>query len=111
VHGRVGITEVADIHHDRVLKIAERMEGVDAGQDISTITIHLHDGRTASVDTGPPLGSPENRLSIEQLEAKFADCARNAVRLLSDDGVHAATHTILRLEDVQDVGELLRHFV
>ncbi|HEY2621642.1 MAG TPA: MmgE/PrpD family protein [Acetobacteraceae bacterium] len=111
VHGRVGITEVADTHHAKVLNIAERMEGVDAGTDIGRITIGLRDGRTASISTGPPLGSPENRLSIEQLETKFANCARNAVRPISDDAVRAAAHTILHLEDVPDVTELLRRFV
>ena len=87
VHGRVGITEVADIHHAQVLNIAERMEGVDAGRDTSGVTVRLRDGRTATANIGPPLGSPENRLSIEQLKTKFVDCARNAVRPLSDDAV------------------------
>jgi 2-methylcitrate dehydratase PrpD len=111
VHGRVGITEVSDIHHAQVLNIAGRMEGVDAGWDTSGVTIRLRDGRMGSANTGPPLGSPENRLSIAQLKAKFVDCARNAVRPLPDETVDAATDTILHLEDVQDVGELLRHFV
>jgi 2-methylcitrate dehydratase PrpD len=111
VHGRVGITEVADIHHAQVLNIADSMEGIDAGQEISGMTIRLRDGRTATVKLGQPLGSPQNRLSIEQLKMKFADCARNAVRPLSDDAVGAAADTILHLEEVQDVGELLRHFV
>jgi hypothetical protein len=42
---------------------------------------------------------------------KVADCARNAVRPLSDDAVRAAAHTILYLEDMGDVSELLHHFV
>ena len=41
---------------------------------------------------------------------KFADCARNAVRPLSDDVVLVAADTIFHLEEVQDVSELLRHF-
>ncbi len=110
VHGRVGISEVADILHLKVLKIAERMTGVDAGQEMGGITIRLHDGRTASVNIAPPLGSPENRLSIEQLKMKFTDCARNAVRPLSDDAVRMAMHTILQLDEVEDVSDLLRHF-
>jgi hypothetical protein len=60
---------------------------------------------------GPPLGSPENPLSSRQLEMKFADCARNAVRPLYDDTVRAAAHTILHLDDLGDVSELLQHFV
>ena len=111
VHGRVGITEVSDIHHTQVLGIAERMQGVDAGQETGGITISLRDGRSASGRIGSPLGSPENRLSIDQLTMKFMDCARNAVRPLSDDAVRMAAHTILHFEEVQDVSELLRRFI
>ena len=60
---------------------------------------------------GPPLGSPENPLSSRQLEMKFADCARNAMRPLYDYTVRAAAHTILHLDDLGDVSELLQHFV
>jgi 2-methylcitrate dehydratase PrpD len=111
VHGRVGITEVADIHNAQVLRVAEQMEGIDAGREVDAITLRLRDGRTAAVTVGLPLGSPENRLSIEQLEMKFIDCARNAVRPLPDDAVHATAHAILQLEELQDVSGLLRPFV
>jgi 2-methylcitrate dehydratase PrpD len=111
VHGRVGITEVADIHHAQVLDIADRMEGIDAGQATGGVTVRLRDGRSAAAEIGTPLGSPENRLSIEQLRMKFADCARNAVRPLSDDAVQATTRTIMDLENVPDVSFLLRRFI
>jgi 2-methylcitrate dehydratase PrpD len=111
VHGRVGITEGADTHNTQVLHIAERMVGIDAGHEKAAVAISLRDGRTATVVTGSPLGSPENRLSVEQLRMKFADCARNAVRPLSDDVVREAARAILHLEEMQDVGDLLRHFV
>jgi 2-methylcitrate dehydratase PrpD len=111
VHGRVGINEVADIHHAAVLDLAARIEGVAAGQGKSGITIRLRDGRAATVELGPLLGSPANRLSLEQLAMKFADCARHAVRPPGEDAVHAAIHTIRHLEDVPNVNELLRQFV
>jgi 2-methylcitrate dehydratase PrpD len=110
VHGRVGITEVADIHNVEVLNIAGRIAGVGAEGEPVGVTIRLRDGRAATVAIGPPLGSPENRLVSKQLLTKFADCARNAVRKLSDDVVAEAADTILHLEDVQDVSRLLRHF-
>ena len=111
VHGRVGVTEVADIHNARVLDIAARMAGAAGGCEDSGVTILLHDGRTATATVGPPLGSPEHRLTPEQLTMKFTDCARNAVRPLSDDAVHAAIHMVRHLEDVPNVSDLLRHFV
>ena len=110
VHGRVGITEVADIHNTRVLDLAARIAGLPAAQETSEITIRLRDGRTATAKVGPPLGSPANRLSFEQLTMKFAGCARHAVRPLPDDAVHAAIRMIRHLEEVPNVSDLLQHF-
>ena len=111
VHGRVGITEVADIHDVLVLDLAARIDGVATGQEASGITIWLSDGRRATAKLEPPLGSPENRLSVEQLAIKFTDCVRHAVRPLPDDAVPTAIQMIRHLEEVPSVNELLRHFV
>jgi 2-methylcitrate dehydratase PrpD len=110
VHGRVGITEVADIRNAPVLGLAARMAGIPAGPEASGITIRLRDGRTATARVGPPLGSPENRLSDEQLALKFADCARHAVRPLADEAVQAAIQMVLHLEEVANVSDMLRRF-
>lgn len=110
-HGRVGITEVADIHNVRVLDLAARMTGVEAERHKSGVAVSLRDGCTAIATIGRPLGSPENRLSADQLAMKFADCARNAVRPLSDDTVQAAIRMVRHLENVRDTGELLCHFI
>jgi 2-methylcitrate dehydratase PrpD len=108
VHGRVGIAEVADIHDAQVLELAGRIAGEEGN---SAIAIRLHDGRTATVPVGPPLGSPANRLSAEQLTMKFADCARHAVRPLSGDAVRSGIDMIRHLDEVPNVNELLRHFI
>jgi len=111
VHGRVGITEVADFHNAQVLEIASGMQGTDATGPADTgVTARLRDGRKATAIIGPPLGSPQNRLEIAQLRSKFADCARHAVQKLPDAAVHAAADTILHLEELPDVGELPRPF-
>jgi 2-methylcitrate dehydratase PrpD len=75
VHGRVGIAEVANIHDAIVLDLAARIDGVAAGQETSGITIRLSDGRGATAKVGLPLGSPENRLSVE-LTARATRCGR-----------------------------------
>jgi 2-methylcitrate dehydratase PrpD len=111
VRGRVGITEVADIHNLGVLDVAARMVGVPGERHKSGVAVSLRDGRTASVTVGRPRGAPDNRLSAEQLAMKFADCARNAVRPVSDDTVQAAIQMIRHLEGVQNIGALLHHFV
>jgi len=111
VHGRVGITEVADIHNARVLDIAARIAGVPGEWQRSGVAVSLRDGRKASATAGQPLGAPDNRLSADQLAIKFADCAANAVRPVSDAAVRAAIRMIGRLEDLSNIGELLDHFV
>jgi 2-methylcitrate dehydratase PrpD len=110
VHGRVGITEVGDIRNPVVLDLAARVTGSPAGQETSAIAIRLRGGRAATAKVTPPLGSPENRLSIAQLNMKFADCAGHAVRPLSDDAMQAAIQMIRHLEEVPNVSDLLRHF-
>ena len=110
MHGRVGITEVADIDNQQVLTIAAGMNGMTAEPRESGVTIRLRDGRSASATLAKPLGSPTNPISIEQLRMKFADCARNAVRPLADHVVLDAADAILRLESIPDVTILLRQF-
>lgn len=110
VHGRVGIAEVADIPNPVVLELAARVSGSVAGREASGVTIRLRDGRTATAKVGAPLGSPANRMSIEQLTMKFVGCARHAVRPLSDDMVHATIRTLRQLEEVPNVSETLRPF-
>jgi 2-methylcitrate dehydratase PrpD len=110
VHGRVGITEVADFRNPHVLNIAARMHGIVAQSQLSGVTVRLRDGRSASAAPGTPLGSPANPISTEQLRMKFADCARNSVRPLADEVVHAGASAILRLESVPDVNLLLQAF-
>ena len=110
VHGRVGITEVADIHNPQVLAIAAGMQGTASGPQESGVTVRLRDGRSATAAPGKPLGSPANPISIEQLRMKFFDCAHNAVRPLPDHMLQESADAILRLEGVPDVSTLLQPF-
>lgn len=113
-HGRVGIAEVANIKDYAVLDLAARIEGqgIDsAAGTVASVTVSLRDGRKATIEVGKPLGSPENPLSIAQLRMKFVDCARNAVCPVADPAVEQAVHLVLNLQEVADVGVLLRQFV
>jgi hypothetical protein len=58
------------------------------------ITVMKTDGRSITVEATDPIGSPDKPLSDAQFEAKFRDCARNAVRPLSDASVDAALAAI-----------------
>jgi 2-methylcitrate dehydratase PrpD len=87
VHGKVGIAEVGGFEDASVLALSERITGVarDGRQKGSlSITVQRTDGRSVTAEAGDPIGSPEKPLTKAQLEAKFRDCARNAVQPLFD---------------------------
>lgn len=75
-----------------------------------SITVRRTDGRSITVEATDPVGSPQKPLSDAQFEAKFRDCARNAVRPLSDASVDAVLAAIERLETLADARELLAPF-
>ena len=68
------------------------------------------DDRFVTVEATDPIGSPEKPLTDAQFEAKFRDCAHNAVRPLSGPSVDAALVAIGRLETLADARELMTPF-
>ena len=68
------------------------------------------DGRTATLETTSPSGSPELPLSDVQLHAKFRDCAAHAVRPISAEVVERAMQLVYHLDDIADVVELMQLF-
>ena len=69
------------------------------------------DGRSVTVEAGDPIDPPRKPLTDAQFEAKFRDCARNAVWLRSDTSIDAALAAIGRLETLADARELMTPFV
>lgn len=113
VHGKVGIAEVDSLGTPSVLALADRIAGVARDRRPKrsiSITVRRTDGRSVTIETTDPVGSPEKPLSDLQFEAKFRDCARSAVRPLSDASVDAALAAIGRLETLADARELLTPF-
>jgi 2-methylcitrate dehydratase PrpD len=113
VHGRVGIAEVDGLGDAAVLALSDRIAGVASEgrpKRSLSITVRRTDGRSATVEATDPIGSPQKPLSQAQLGAKFRDCARNAVRPLSDASVEAALTAIARLETLADARALLALF-
>jgi 2-methylcitrate dehydratase PrpD len=110
-HGHLGIGEVGNIEDPGVLDLAARIEGLGVDKADISVTVTLHNGRTATAPVDKPLGSPQNPLSIAQLQAKFTDCARNTVRPVRDDAIARAIDIILNLEKVSSTTELSAQFV
>lgn len=113
VHGRVGIVEVDGLGDPAVLALSDRIAGVareGRKKRSLSITVSRTDGRAATIEAADPIGSPQKPLTDAQFEAKFRDCARNAVRPLSDASIDAALAGIARLEALTDARELMAAF-
>jgi 2-methylcitrate dehydratase PrpD len=113
VHGRVGIGEVAGVDDQQVLVLSDRIHGAiraDAAPTWAQITVRRADGRTASLETTSPSGSPQKPLSDAQLQAKFRDCAAHGVQPIAVEVVERAIQFIQQLEEATDATELVRLF-
>jgi 2-methylcitrate dehydratase PrpD len=113
VHGKIGITEVDGLGDASVLALSDRITGVareGRPKGSFRITVERTDGRRVTVEATDPIGSPRKPLANAQFEAKFRDCARNAVQPLSDATVDAALAAIARLEALPDARDLMTPF-
>ncbi len=109
-HGKVGIAEVDGLGDAAVLSLSDRIAGGvrdHRPRGSLSITVQRTDGRSVTVEASDPIGSPEKPLTNAQLEAKFRDCARNAVRPLTDQSVDGLLATIGLLETLPDARELM----
>ncbi|MGH7055783.1 MAG: MmgE/PrpD family protein [Stellaceae bacterium] len=111
LRGRVGIDEVGNIRDPEVLALAAAIRG--EAQDTrpkgwARLSVRRQDGKSASRETTAPSGSPEQPLSADQLAAKFRDCARHAVKPITDAAVEQALSSCLNLTDLADAAALTR---
>ena len=93
-----------------MLSLSDRIAGItrdDRPRGTLSITVQRTDGRSITVETTDPIGSPEKPLTGIQLEAKFRDCARNAVRPLSNASVDGLLAAIGRFQTLPDARELM----
>ena len=111
--GKVGLGELANLKASHVLALSARIQGKSAANRAkgwASLTAKLTDGRTATIETGIPLGAPENPLTLALREQKFRDCAANAIRPISADAVSKAIQTVGALQDLPHAADLLRNF-
>jgi len=72
------------------------------------VEVVLHDGRRFTRTGDPVPGSLELPLTWDDLTRKFADCAAASVAPLGQERVATAARMAQRLEELDDVTELLR---
>jgi 2-methylcitrate dehydratase len=115
---------VAVILHDRELTLSQfeperyndpklksfSADNVEVREDASLtgvqsiVEAEMADGRTVKVRCDTPRGSPENRLTRGQIEAKFRTYARG---VLAPARIDEVVTTVARLEDLASAGKLM----
>jgi len=115
VHGKVGIAEFSAqaIKDKKVLavsnkvtpKVDDSLTRLAVGPSI--VEIKTKDGNIYSKRVDTPYGSPKNPMSMEAMATKMRDCASYAGKSMKDENVERLIQIISRLEEVNDVGEIV----
>ncbi len=114
VHGRVGLQSFLPqaLADDDVLQLAARIE-VRSDTPGSTAIgarreLQRHDGTSMNETVMNPRGSLENPLSLEDLTQKFVECAAHAARPMNCAAARRFADTLMGLERLDRIDELLR---
>jgi 2-methylcitrate dehydratase PrpD len=110
VRGKAGLQEYTDdaVNDPQVKRVRERTTAVgDASvtEDQAHIEVELESGRTISRFVEASLGNLRRPMTDRQLEQKFRD---QAVLALPAEQVEALIALCWRIDDLDDVGELIR---
>ena len=93
------------IIHELIEKVTlEHGPEFDATTPAAKSTIKTKDGRTLEKQVDFPRGTPENRMSNDEIRDKFVDCTRS---IMPADQVDRITEACLNLENMDDIGELM----
>ena len=111
VLGEVGIDQITSFGKPAVLVAsgqiqAERKEGMPKGW--GEIEVVCAVGRSGSAELEPPSGSPDNPLSINQLQEKFRDCAAHALQPPTGESVEKMISLILEPGVMADSRDLIK---
>ncbi len=89
-----------EMHEDKTLARREVEPGITE--------IITKKGKTYSKRVDHPLGSPQNPLSMKGLTMKFRNCASYAAKVIPGEKLDKAVQMVEGLEDVVDVGQIIR---
>lgn len=77
----------------------------------AAMTVTLTDGRTLTHRTAVPLGNPQNPMDDAQVRDKFHRCLDQSGVTLPESAAPALLDRIQHLEDLPDIGELVRGMI
>jgi 2-methylcitrate dehydratase PrpD len=109
LYGRIGINnfDADSVSDPNVVALRDRVRVVadpDVGKRGAAVTIVLHDGRTLRTVVENNRGTPENRLSDHELEAKLMDVGQPR---FSRDALNRVLNACWDLDFVDDISEVI----
>jgi 2-methylcitrate dehydratase PrpD len=102
------------IRDHTVLQMAQRVtpkldDNLSIGVvDPVIVEIKTNDGRVLSKRVDFPYGSPQNPVSWESIADKLSDCASYSAKPISKDNLGKVVEMVKRLEEIDNVGSLIR---
>jgi 2-methylcitrate dehydratase PrpD len=102
------------IKDERVLAVAQRVNPIILPEltkrevDPSIVEIKTKDGRRFSMRMDNRKGTPENPMSPEEFADKFKDCLAHGRKRISKQKTEKIMQLLMNLEDVEDVGVVIR---
>ncbi len=102
------------INDPAVLQIAQKVNACILPEltrrqvEPAIVEIRTKDGNVYSKRMDDRKGSPENAMSMDEISDKFRDCASHSRVKLSKRSIDTMISLIKNLEDVKDVGEIIR---
>jgi len=116
IKGNVGIGDFTPeaIKDERVLAVAQKVNPIILPEltkrevDPSIVEIKTKDGRQFSMRMDNRKGTPENPMSPEEFADKFRDCLAHGRKRISKQKTEKIMQLLMNLEDVEDVGVVIR---
>ncbi len=79
----------------------------DVGIEPARVTVTMKDGAALAEQVDLPTGTPSRPLSFADIERKFEDCLTHAGQPISATRARQLVQTVARLEELQDVQDLI----
>jgi 2-methylcitrate dehydratase PrpD len=116
IKGNVGIGDFTPeaIKDSRVLEIAQKVNPIILQEltrrevDPSIVEIKTKDGKRYSMRMDNRKGTPENPMTEEEFADKFRDCLVHGRKRISKQKTEKIMQLLNNLEDIDDVGKVIR---
>jgi 2-methylcitrate dehydratase PrpD len=100
--------DILDVTAKISVEVDHDLDRGDVGIEPARVTVTMRDGAVFTEQVDLPTGTPSRPLSFADVERKFGDCLAHAGQPISEASARRLVESIARLEELEDVQELIR---